>query len=82
MSTVEAELENKTKYTTHNDNKRGKHKIVDWARVATILLGRSGAECKIHFEQKTGIRTIPATWTAEEDKKMFVLVEKFGKHCI
>ena len=78
MSTVETELANKNKAAPHND-KRAKHKNVDWARVATVLTGRSGAESKIYFEQKTGIRTIPATWTAEEDKEMFVLVKKFGK---
>ena len=49
-----------------------------WSECATIIVGRSGKQCREHWFNKLSPDIKKGNWTAEEDEKIFSLYQQFG----
>lgn len=54
------------------------HGDKDWARLATLLRGRTGKQCRERFKNHLDPNVSHAPWTEEEDQKLIELHAKIG----
>lgn len=50
----------------------------DWAKLALLLKGRTGKQCRERFKNHLDPRLSKSNWTDEEDQKLIELHEKMG----
>jgi hypothetical protein len=50
----------------------------DWAKLALLLKGRTGKQCRERFKNHLDPRLSKTSWTEEEDRKLIALHEKLG----
>ena len=52
----------------------------DWAKLALLLRGRTGKQCRERFKNHLDPNVSKLTWTEEEDNRLIDLHNKYGNH--
>lgn len=51
---------------------------VSWHNVAALIPGRTNKDCRKRWHYTVAAGVTKGTWTAEEDKQLYLAVEKHG----